>query len=260
MASHRPRGGGRRGHHRTSCRLTLRSCASTGRAIASTSRLLARACGALRGRRDPAIRPAEPRISGIPRTSCGSSQPTQHEQNVLSTAALPAIEFLGLFDTVGSLGACRCGRTGRFNWLSFLAARSHRPSPICVHVCHAMAMDERRAQFFPSPFDPGRCPDGDVGRSLVFPATIATLVAATPIPGCRISPSNGCCRRARRPGLRAEIAACAEAQPWPAVDELQRQPAWRLLGSWPRWHPVVEVLHPSVATRAAAVAGLDVTT
>jgi hypothetical protein len=40
-------------------------------------------------------------------------------------------------------------------------------------------------------------------------------------------------------------------------DELQRQPAWRLLGSWPRWHPVNgAAVHPSVPIRATAVAAL----
>jgi hypothetical protein len=44
-------------------------------------------------------------------------------------------------------------------------------------------------------------------------------------------------------------------------DELQRQPAWSLLGSWPRWHPVTgptvrRSIHPSVNARAKAFAAL----
>jgi hypothetical protein len=44
-------------------------------------------------------------------------------------------------------------------------------------------------------------------------------------------------------------------------DEMERQPSWKLLGSWPRWHPVPgagpdpqgTTLHPSVLERAAIV-------
>ena len=51
---------------------------------------------------------------------------------------LPAIEFLGLFDTVGSLGVPLWGWW--FNWRLFFrnTPLSTDPSPICVHVYHAM--------------------------------------------------------------------------------------------------------------------------
>lgn len=175
--------------------------------------------------------------------------------------ALPAIEFLGLFDTVGSLGVPMWGWW--FNWLSFFrnSALSTDPSPICVHVYHAMAMDERRAQFFPSPFDKKLAADAwtatldevwfrgnhcDVGGgyadSGLSDIALEWMLSACARHGLVFEPRL---QRALKPNPLARLH-----------DELQRQPAWRLLGSWPRWHPVVEVLHPSVATRAAAVAGL----
>jgi hypothetical protein len=40
-------------------------------------------------------------------------------------------------------------------------------------------------------------------------------------------------------------------------DELELKPAWKLLGSWPRWHPVEgSSVHPSVAARAKALEDL----
>lgn len=176
-------------------------------------------------------------------------------------ASLPAIEFLGLFDTVGSLGVPMWGWW--FNWRLFFrnSPLSTDPSPICLHVYHAMAMDERRAQFFPTPFDrPGptawtrtleqvwfRGCHCDVGGGYADNG-LSDIALAWMLHACERHGLifGGEVRRTLRPDPLARMH-----------DELQRQPAWRLLGSWPRWHPVSGSLHPSVLRRAEALHALD---
>lgn len=61
------------------------------------------------------------------------------------------IEMLGVFDTVASLGAPLWGW-----WFNPRGIRNRAlntsPMPNCRHVYHALAMDERRATFFPTLF------------------------------------------------------------------------------------------------------------
>ncbi len=174
---------------------------------------------------------------------------------------LPAVEFLGLFDTVGSLGVPMWGWW--FNARTFFrnTPLSTDPSPICINVYHAMAMDERRAQFFPTPFDK-RLPSDtwtetlqevwfrgahcDVGGGYADPG-LSDLALEWMLDACEQH------RLAFDPGLRRSLRGDPLAR---LHDELQNQRAWRLLGSWPRWHPVATSLHPSVAVRAAAIADL----
>ena len=176
-------------------------------------------------------------------------------------AQLPPVEFLGLFDTVGSLGVPMWGWW--FNALKFFrnSPLSTDPSPICVNVYHAMAMDERRAQFFPTPFDktlpPGvwtttlkevwfRGAHCDVGGGYADPG-LSDIALEWMLGACMAH------------GLVFQRGLLASLRPDPLArlhDELQRQPAWRLLGSWPRWHPAADSLHPSVTVRAKAIGGL----
>ena len=136
------------------------------------------------------------------------------------------------------------------------------PSPICVHVYHALAMDERRAQFFPTPFDEA------TRASYAWTQTLKQVWFR----GCHCDIGGGYADHrlsditlgwmldaCERHGLtfKADIRQALCPDPLaPMHDELTRQPAWRLLGSWPRWHPVDQVLHPSVAIRAEAIHGL----
>lgn len=174
---------------------------------------------------------------------------------------VPAVEFLGLFDTVGSLGVPLWGWW--FNWRLFFhnTPLSTDPSPICVHVYHAMAMDERRSQFFPTPFDEKRTAGAwtktleqrwfrgahcDVGGGYADHG-LADVALEWMLNACTSH------------GLVFKGKLAQELQPDPLArmhDELQREPAWRMLGSWPRWHPVDSALHPSVTTRANAIHGL----
>jgi uncharacterized protein (DUF2235 family) len=174
---------------------------------------------------------------------------------------LPAVEFLGLFDTVGSLGVPLWGWW--FNWRLFFrnTPLSTDPAPICVHVYHAMAMDERRSQFFPTPFDKNR-PAGTWTRTLEqlwFRGGHCDVGGGYADHGLADVALEWMYSACIAHGLVFKGKLFAELQPDPLArmhDELQRQPAWRLMGSWPRWHPVDDDLHPSVAARANAVHAL----
>ncbi len=176
-------------------------------------------------------------------------------------AQLPPVEFLGLFDTVGSLGVPMWGWW--FNALKFFrnTPLSTDPSPICVHVYHAMAMDERRAQFFPTPFDK-TLPAGAWTTTLKevwFRGAHCDVGGGYADPGLSDIALEWMLGACMAHGLVFQRGLQASLRPDPLArlhDELQRQPAWRLLGSWPRWHPAADSLHPSVTVRAKAIAGL----
>jgi uncharacterized protein (DUF2235 family) len=192
----------------------------------------------------------------------GARGKTDHDVPIrpeLRHERLPAVEFLGLFDTVGSLGVPMWGWW--FNWRLFFRNRplSTDPSPICVHVYHALAMDERRAQFFPTPFD-GMSPGWTRTLEQVWfrggHCDIGGGYADAGLSDIALEWMLGACVK-HGLAFKGRIKETLRPDPLARMhDELQRQPAWRLLGSWPRWHPVDQPLHPSVLVRADAIRGL----
>lgn len=210
----------------------------------------------------------------LARTSPGSVVPIRDE--LLHPRSLVAVEMLGVFDTVASLGLPLWGWT--FNLRRLWSNRDFDtdPAPIIRHIYHAMAMDERRSQFFPTPFTYRLPPAGqptswnqtleqvwfrgahsDVGGGYVecglSDIALVWMLDAAERHGLSFAPSL-------RIGVRPNPLA-------PRHDELTRNPSWRVFGSWPRWHPVPHhadvvvleddsrlpgTLHPSVLERAAA--------
>ncbi len=156
-----------------------------------------------------------------------------------------AIEFVGLFDTVGSLGAPLWGWW--FNLRSFQGNRNFGtdPSPIIRHVCHAMAMDERRSQFFPTPFtwprDKAQRGWTETLEQVWFRGAHADIGGGYVQSGLSDITLSWMYRYAERFGLRFQPDFAAGLKPDPLAplhDELVRNPGWRIFGSWPRWHPV----------------------
>lgn len=68
----------------------------------------------------------------------------------------PAIEFMGVFDTVASLGVPLWGWWFRASPIWTNAPLATDPVAACRHVYHALAMDERRSQFFPTLYNDPR--------------------------------------------------------------------------------------------------------
>jgi uncharacterized protein (DUF2235 family) len=178
-----------------------------------------------------------------------------------------AIEFVGVFDTVASLGFPLWGWWFRAFPVWNNKAFSTDPAKACRNIYHALAMDERRSQFIPTlysqpPAEVVHRPEvlkqvwfrgahGDVGGGYMRHDTSDTpLTWMTAAMICH--------------GLSFRSKANAGRDPNPLArlhDELVRQPQWGIFGTWPRWHPVPGVdmanqqseLHPSVLERAEAV-------
>lgn len=178
------------------------------------------------------------------------------------------IEMLGVFDTVASLGAPLWGWWFTIRGFRNLAL-STNPVPNCRHVYHALAMDERRATFFPTLF--WRPPEAARGWNETLlqswfrgaHADIGGGYAETGISDITLGWMLG---HARDRGLSLKPGTLAALKPDPLArlhDETTRQPFWQLMGTWPRWARLdagppsassgIEV-HGSVFARAAAVA------
>jgi uncharacterized protein (DUF2235 family) len=196
------------------------------------------------------------------RTREDPAQAVPVPRSMIHDPAKVRIEFLGLFDTVGSLGVPLWGWWFRVLPIWRNRSLSTDPMSICRHVYHAMAMDERRSQFFPTPFSRPkdaatrleqvwfRGAHGDVGGGYaetgLSDIALAWMVEAARRHGLRF---NAWIDQGRQPNAAARLH-----------DELRRKPSWRLFGSWPRWHPVPDAeepaapappgtLHPSVLER-----------
>jgi uncharacterized protein (DUF2235 family) len=190
-------------------------------------------------------------------------------------ARTPRIEMLGVFDTVGSLGVPMWGW-----WFNLRQLRSKAlstsPVAICENVYHVVAMDERRAQFFPTLFDkPDPHKDAAAQRlhQVWFRGAHADVGGGYARRGLSDITLDWMLRAARTHGLRFDPKkiAALRIEPDPLEiphDEMERQLAWKAGGSWPRWHPipgsapivdfgpVPDGIHKSVVTRAAAMNAL----
>ncbi|HWT08605.1 MAG TPA: DUF2235 domain-containing protein, partial [Roseomonas sp.] len=178
------------------------------------------------------------------------------------------IEMLGVFDTVASLGAPLWGWWFTIRGFRNLAL-STNPVPNCRHVYHALAMDERRATFFPTLF--WRPPEGARGwnETLLqswFRGAHADIGGGYAETGISDITLGWMLDHAARHGLALKPDALAGLNPDPLArlhDETTRQPFWQLLGTWPRWAKLDDgapsassgiVVHESVFARAGAVA------
>jgi uncharacterized protein (DUF2235 family) len=191
------------------------------------------------------------------RYSAENDVPTRQE---LCHENLPSIEFLGLFDTVASLGVPMWGWWFNFRRVFRNKSLSTNPSPICIHIYHALSMDERRSQFFPTLFEPQlagvwtetfeqvwfRGVHGDIGGGYVNTG-LSDIALRWMYDACV---ARGLKFKNGKNDLIATLLPDALAR---MHDEIQRRPGWKLMGSWPRWHPVTGTLHPSVAVRAEAI-------
>ena len=183
----------------------------------------------------------------------------------------PAVEFVGVFDTVASLGVPLWGWWFRFSPVWDNQPLMTDPVRVCRHVYHALAMDEQRSEFFPTLYTwPKVVRAGDKLKTLDqvwfrgAHADIGGGYARTELSDITL---GWMMDAMTRHGLRFKAAARLgwEANSFGLLhSELERRPFWQLLGSWPRWHPTPgdapdpagTVLHPSVLARAAYCEGV----
>lgn len=180
------------------------------------------------------------------------------------------IEMLGVFDTVAALGAPLWGW-----WFTLRGFRnlplSTNPVPNCRHVYHALAMDERRATFFPTLFwrPPGTARGwNEVLLQLWFRGAHADVGGGYPETGISDITLGWMLGHAQAHGLALKPGALAALQPDPLArlhDETSRQPSWLLMGTWPRWARLDPGapsgnsgigVHESVFARSARVAAV----
>lgn len=154
------------------------------------------------------------------------------------------IAFLGVWDTVASLGLPLWGwwfrkwRVARTSYFDTTA------SSICDRVRHAISMDERRSQFFVTLFDrdPARTASNqqDV-QQIWFRGSHAGVGGGYADTGLSDIPLHWMLEEARAAGLLLDPVPLPPIAPanWlgQVHNQLQRQRAWYLFGTWPRWHP-----------------------
>lgn len=127
---------------------------------AYTARSLAgmiRNCGVITDPSGPRVRKAYRFYRGKHHPGC----PTSDRFRTDMGAKTPDIRFLGVFDTVGSLGI-PIGRLGRLGmrWNDF---HDVQLSSSVLHACHAVAIDEARKPFRPTLW---AAPDREAGKPL----------------------------------------------------------------------------------------------
>jgi hypothetical protein len=177
------------------------------------------------------------------------------------------IEMLGVFDTVASLGAPLWGW-----WFKPQGSESRAlntsPMPNCRHVYHALAMDERRATFFPTLFwkaDGTRSGWTQTLEQVWFRGVHADVGGGYQETGLSDITLGWMLERAKRHKLAVKEGAIEALEPDVMArlhDETARRPSWSWLGTWPRWAKILDEaptegagisVHESVFERARRV-------
>lgn len=173
------------------------------------------------------------------------------------------VAFLGVFDTVASLGFPLWGWWFRIGAAWNNQAFKTDPARTCRAVYHALAMDERRSQFFPTLFTPVQhdAEHPKVLKQVWFRGAHADVGGGYDRHEVSDIPLQWMMDAMAQHGLTFHSNPTVIRSPNPLArlhDELAREPTWKIFGSWPRWHPVPGVdaelqssgLHASVQQRA----------
>jgi uncharacterized protein (DUF2235 family) len=177
------------------------------------------------------------------------------------------IEMLGVFDTVASLGAPLWGWWFKPRGYESRALNTS-PMPNCIHVYHALAMDERRATFFPTLFwREGGTRSGwtQTLEQVWFRGVHSDIGGGYPETGTSDITLGWMLERVMRHDLVVKPGSLEALQPDAMArlhDETARRPSWSWIGTWPRWAMVLDELpstgagisvHESVFERARRV-------
>ena len=160
------------------------------------------------------------------------------------------IHFLGVWDTVASLGLplwgwwFRIGRLWSNRAFGDNSSNQDIPAGPVVRrgkIRHALAMDERRAQFFVTLFDLAQpVPTIPDVKQVWFRGTHGGIGGGYTDTGLSDIALKWMMEEAADAGLMIRPAALAQLTPTALgaiQDELVKQAAWRLFPTWPRWHP-----------------------
>jgi uncharacterized protein (DUF2235 family) len=177
------------------------------------------------------------------------------------------IAFLGLWDTVASLGVPLWGWS--YSIWRLWSNLGMAPSDIncCRVVRHALSIDEERSQFFPTLFKEAAGSDGNgpdieqrwfrgahAGVGGGYEDTSLSDIALT-----WLMKEAERCQLEFEPDWDQALKPNALGM---IMTQLERQRAWRVSGTWPRWHPCGTTssgfgyLDPSVLERARHASGI----
>ena len=176
------------------------------------------------------------------------------------------IAFIGVWDTVASLGLPLWGWWFRPLGFGSNAGfdRDSRPAE-CELACQALSMDEKRSQFFVTPFDERPPSERDqIGAENIeqrwFRGTHAGVGGGYADTNLSDVSLLWMIERARSKGLEFDPVKVASirANPLGTVhDELVRRPVWKAFGSWPRWFPCDRPSPANVMPAHAGFGSLD---
>lgn len=203
--------------------------------------------------------------------------PVDQNSHLFHPHGTVTIRFMGVWDTVASLGLPLWGWWFRIGKLWSNSALDTNPAAICERICHAVSMDERRSQFFVTLFNEDRKTFHIARKAGQVPFEQQRLEQVW-FRGSHAGVGGGyvdtdlsdialrwMVDHAFAAGVRLHKGALRSLMPDPlgqVHNQLQRQKAWYLFGTWPRWHPCPRpdeaagsdgsgMLHKSVYERAA---------
>ncbi|WP_419900261.1 DUF2235 domain-containing protein [Roseomonas sp. USHLN139] len=157
------------------------------------------------------------------------------------------IEMLGVFDPVASLGAPLWGWWFKPRGYESRALNTS-PMPNCIHVYHALAMDERRATFFPTLFWKEGGTRSGWTRTLEqvwFRGVHSDIGGGYLETGLSDITLGWMVERAVRHDLAVKPGSLEALCPNPMArlhDETAHRPSWSWIGTWPRWAMVLDEL------------------
>lgn len=161
-----------------------------------------------------------------------------------------SIQFLGLWDTVASLGVPLWGWS--FSIFKLWSNKGFGVTTIrnCKVIRHALSMDEQRSQFFPTMFDETAVADGQDLQQRWFRGSHAGVGGGYADTSLSDIALGWMLDQACAAGLivhddwQSTVLRRTDQDFCPnpigqVITELERQKAWRVSGAWPRWHPCV---------------------
>ncbi|MEO7190717.1 MAG: DUF2235 domain-containing protein [Vicinamibacterales bacterium] len=180
------------------------------------------------------------------------------------------IEFLGLWDTVASLGVPLWGWSFSVGGLWSNEGFGVTDITNCKVVRHALSMDEERSQFFPTLFDESSVSTrgGDIQQRW-FRGSHSGVGGGYVDSSLSDISLQWMMQEATAHHLLVDGGWQQTLHPndlGAVITQIERQRAWRLSGAWPRWHPCdtadarrsegFGVLDGSVVLRSAHAASL----
>jgi hypothetical protein len=177
-----------------------------------------------------------------------------------------SVRFMGVWDTVASLGVPLWGWWFTIGSLWSNASFSTSPATVCETVRHALSIDEERSQFFPTLFETPPSSSNIDLEQVWFRGSHGGVGGGYDDSELSDVSLDWMVEQARALGLEfvddAKDRIKANAYGF-VHKELDRKKHWQLFASWPRWHPCPRngtngaefgCLHPSVYKRATLAA------